>query len=60
MPSLHAICLVLLAVAITSGPAPAFGQDLPRTHEIYVDDYFTLGTPSTLAVSPDGAATSRE
>lgn len=56
MPSLRAICLVLLAVAIASGPAPAFGQDLPRTHEIDVDDYFTLGTPSTLAVSPDGAS----
>ena len=56
MPSLRAICLVLLAVAIASGPAPAFGQDLPRTHEIDVNDYFTLGTPSTLAVSPDGAS----
>jgi hypothetical protein len=52
----RAICLVLLAVANASGPAQAFGEDLPRTHEIDVDDYFTLGTPSTLAVSPHGAS----
>ena len=56
MTCLRAICLVLLAVAIASGPAQGFGQDLPRTHEIDVDDYFTLGTPSALAVSPDGAS----
>ena len=54
MTCLRAVCFVLVAATIASGPAPAFGQDLPRTHEIDVADSFTLGPTSTLAVSPDG------
>ena len=52
MTCLRAVCFVLFGWIIITGSAAA---QLPRTHEIGVDDYFTLGTPSTLAVSPDGA-----
>ena len=53
MPCLRAVCFVLFASLLLSGSAAA---QLPRTHEIGVDDYFTLGTVSALAVSPDGAS----
>jgi len=47
---------VLLAVLLTwAGPAGgAAAQPRERTHDIELDDYFTLGVITTCAASPDG------
>ncbi|MFM7249764.1 MAG: hypothetical protein ACKO5R_07695, partial [Planctomycetaceae bacterium] len=49
-----AFVAALLALVLPP-PAPAVAADPPpRDHDIVVDDYFTLGTITALAVSPDG------
>ncbi|MEI6636353.1 MAG: hypothetical protein WCO99_07280, partial [Planctomycetota bacterium] len=55
MPFVRSACCALFVAAISFAALSGIAQEPARTHEIDVDDYFTLGTPSTLAVSPDGA-----
>ncbi len=45
-------CL-FVAVVLALSPV-AFAQEVPRTHDVVPDDYFTLNTITEIAVSPDG------
>ena len=53
---LRATCFALFAAALAPLTSPARTEEPARSHGIGIDDCFTLGTVSTLAVSPDGAA----
>ena len=46
---------MLAALLLTFTPfAPLYAQDTARTHDITIDDYFTLSLITTSAISPDG------
>jgi dipeptidyl aminopeptidase/acylaminoacyl peptidase len=49
MPRLVTALALALALAL-----PAAGQAPPRTHDVTVDDYFTLAAITQVAMSPDG------
>jgi len=53
VPSVAFVAALLALVLPPSAPAVA-ADPPPRDHDIVVDDYFTLGTITALAVSPDG------
>jgi dipeptidyl aminopeptidase/acylaminoacyl peptidase len=46
--------LLALVLVVCAATASAHAEPPQRTHDITVDDYFTLATPFNVALSPDG------
>ena len=55
MPFVRSACCALFVAAISCAALSGIAQEPVRSHDIGIDDYFTLGTVSALAVSPDGS-----